>query len=320
MGVLKSFLLVFRFHKFKVLFFFACVLFFGFMLFPFKDLGDLVTTQVARLTNNQIFVQFEEPGLSLFPGFGIKLNKVHVETPFFPPLQAQSLAVYPSISSLLAFKPGMSAHANGLMGGEVDVTVKQITMGSKTKGQNISLDADNLDLGQLMKLAPTQINLQGKLNVTSQADIDPLFAEQPDGNIDLQVNQFVLPSEVIPTPLGPLALPSVAMKQISMQGVLKDGRLQIDRLNAGQNTDELSAQIKGRLDVRLVGSAGAAQFVPGSYDFEIRLSSLASFEKKAGLFLSFLSGYKKTSDARSTQYAFRITGQNFFTPPRLTPL
>jgi type II secretion system protein N len=310
----------FRYHKLKIAFFLGSVGFCLLILFPFNDVGDLVTSQVAKMTNNQIYVQFQEPGLSIFPGFGIKLHQVHVETPLLPPLQADSLSIYPSITSLLALKPGMSVHADGLMGGDVDMTIKQTLMAGKVKAQSINLDGENIDLGQLMKLAPTPIALQGKVRISTQTDIDPLFNEQPVGTIELQVNQFVLPSEVIATPLGPLALPSVALRQVQFDGVLREGRLQIDRLNAGQPTDELSAQVKGRIDVRLVGGTGSAQFIPGSFDFEIRLNTLASFQQKAGLFLSFLSGYKKGSDANSTQYAFRITGQNFYTPPRLTPL
>ncbi|MGE3974499.1 MAG: type II secretion system protein GspN [Bdellovibrionales bacterium] len=319
-GLIQSLIHTFRFHKFKVIFFVASLVFSLVILFPFQDVGDFVSSQVSKMTNNQIFVQFREPSLSLFPGFGIKLNEVHVETPLFPPLQARSLSVYPSIASLLAFKPGMNIHAVGLMGGDIDMGLKQAKLNNKTTSQNISIDGNNLDLNQLIKLSPIPLGLQGKVKISGYTDIDPQMVEQPSGRIELQVNQFVLPTEVVPTPLGPLALPSITLKNVTFEGVLKDGRLQIERFTAGQGNDELVAQVKGRVDVRVATLAGRTQLIPGSYDIEVRLTTVTSFEQKASLFLSFLSDYKKSSNAANTQYALRLTGSNFNVPPRITIL
>ncbi len=40
---------------------------FVFLLFPFDDLSDLISSQVSKLSNNSVYVQFERLKMSLFP-------------------------------------------------------------------------------------------------------------------------------------------------------------------------------------------------------------------------------------------------------------
>ena len=44
---------------------------FIFVLFPFDDLSDLISSQVAKVTNNAVYVQFERLKMSLFPHPGV---------------------------------------------------------------------------------------------------------------------------------------------------------------------------------------------------------------------------------------------------------
>ncbi len=307
---------VLRNEKKKILFFMLSVVGFLFVLFPFGDLADVVTAQIAKATNNQVFVQFSNPGFSIFPSLGFELRDVHVETNFLPAIQAKSLTIAPSIKGLLTFKPGVKVSASKILGGDVDVSVQQSTVGGKT-GQLVNIEGDNVELSEVLALASSKLPIKGKMSVSSSAEIDPSFQQQPTAQVQMQVNRFDLASDTIATPLGPLNLPPLSLNRVNLQGELKDGRFTIDQMNAGQGSDELTANVKGRIDVRV---QGAGEFIPGAFDFEIRLTTKDSFQQKAGLFLSFLSSYKKPSSAGTTQYAFRVKGQSFRAPPNITAL
>ena len=68
----KVFNLIFK-HKFKFVLMVFSALIFTFLLFPFDDLGDLVTAQVAKLTNNQVYVQFDRMNVGILdPGLQLK--------------------------------------------------------------------------------------------------------------------------------------------------------------------------------------------------------------------------------------------------------
>src|SRR5690349_14338154 len=91
--------------KFKVLVALMSMLVFLLVLFPINDLGDFVSTQVAKLTRNQVFLQFEELQMSLFPSPGMKVRQVYVEGPTIPAISAQEIKFAPSISALIAQQP-----------------------------------------------------------------------------------------------------------------------------------------------------------------------------------------------------------------------
>jgi type II secretion system protein N len=308
-----------RNEKKKILFFIAAFLFFGFVMFPFSDVTDLVTAQISKATNNQVFLQFSNPGLSVFPGLGFELKDVHVETNFLPSIQASSVTISPSIRSLLNLKPGLSLSARKILGGDLDLSLQPTTYNGKS-GQAINIESDSIELGELLKLAALQLPAKGKVNLTTSAEFEPSFADQPKGSLQLQINHFDLSSDTVATPLGPLNLPPVTLNKVNLQGTLADGRLNIEQLVAGQASDELTANVKGRVDLHFQPGNGAPEMQPGPFDLEVHLTTKSSFQQKAGLFLSFLSSYQKAGPDGTTLYSFRLKGQNFNLPPNLSPL
>ena len=120
-------------HKGKLGVMVGSTLVFGFILFPFSDLSDLVTTQVAKLTNNAVFVQFSDLKMSLFPTPGMKLNDVYIEAPRTPPLNMNQLVVAPSVAGLIQQKPYGHVAAKGLFKGDVDI---QVSKGARTENGN----------------------------------------------------------------------------------------------------------------------------------------------------------------------------------------
>jgi len=318
-NVVAIFRNVLKNHKLKILFFTLCFMLSLFMLFPFQDIGDLVSTQIAKFTNNQVYVQFQKPGISLYPGLGLELEDVYIETAMFPPIKAKTLSVNPSLSGLLTFSPGVSIHARESLGGNIDFSIKSSSINSKP-AQTFSIYATQLDLGKVVGLSPIPIPVEGKLQLISNGEVDPTFMEDPNGNVQITINNLNLSSESISTPMGPMTLPPLTLNEVTLAGELKDGQLRVEQLQVGDSKDELMAQVKGRLDLKIRNVGGVAEVTLGGYDIELRMQAQTSFQNKAGLFLSFLNSYKKPAGQGVMQYNIKLTGPNFQVPPKITQL
>lgn len=292
----------------------ASAILFIFVFFPFDDLSDLVTIQVSKLTQNQIYLQFDGLDLNIIPA-GIDLQKVYLETPFTPGIQADSLNLTPSIFGLIMQKPSGSISARGIFKGDLDVS---ISSGSATENgvarQKIIINAAQLNLAEIKSLLNLPYNLKGKANLDSTIQADLNMQEQPEADIVLNIDQFELPNLNVNTPMGPLLLPDFKFQKIQFKGKLTDGRLNIEEATLGDAKDDLSGKIKGNLILNL-NNRMTPEF--GAYSFELDLSASASFQDKAGLFLSFLDAYKTPQGPRA-RYALKVTGQNFMAPPSMS--
>lgn len=66
-------------------------------------------------------------------------------------------------------------------------------------------------------------------------------------------------------------------------------------------------------------AGGQVRVNPGQFDLTIQIKAKPSYQAKAGLFLGFLDSYKKSQNAQGTEYIFKVAGNNFYAPPRITP-
>lgn len=311
---------VFKFHKKKIFLFLAAIVVFLVLLFPYDDLGDIVTQKVSELTQKQVYLQFDEMGFSLYPQPGIRLEKVYVESAFAPTLKLGALAIAPSLRSLLSFKPGVSVYAEDFLGGNIQASTRGGEESSKgTLRQIVNINLDKPQLGEILKLAAAPIKLNGDLNGDIQLDIDPDFADQPSGEINAQIDRFELPSSSIPTPIGPLSLPGLKISSIQLAARITKGEIFIDRLILGNSRDELNGQIKGRIRVNFRKRGVQLTAQCRDYELTVNLKTLPSLQKKAGLFLTFIDSYKKPGIG-STAYDMKITGSNCNLPPRIQAL
>lgn len=323
-GKIIQFILdLFRYHKAKIGTVLAATLVFAVALFPYSDLGDLVTAKVAALTANQVYLKFDDMGLNLIPQPGFELRKVVVETPFLPALAAEELAISPSIWGLLSFRPGVSARAKGMFGGAVSLSTHG---GSLTEGgsrrQVVSLASSHTDLTQLAKFALLPLALKGQLSVDSDLTLDPGFGEQPTGELHLEINKFQLPAGSVATPLGPLSLPELSLGKIELSGKLSEGRFNIESAKFGAAKEDLAGTLKGNLVVRVDKRGLQPAFSTGPYEFEIEVTVQPGFAQRASLFLGFLDAYKKPAAAGSSgnRYALKMSGVDFNNPPRMSAL
>ena len=322
MSSLQPFFNLFRFHKLKMLTFFALIVVFFVLLFPYKDLGDFVSAQVSETTQNQVFLQFDDMGFTVLPQPGLSFENVYLESVFTPSLKIGSLVVAPSIRGLLTFKPGVSIFAENFLNGDLSLSTRG---GEKSKKdvtkQIIQLNIDHLDLKQITALIDLPVSLHGSVDAESEVTMDPTFDEQPNGKVELKIKKFHLPPSSVPTPIGPLNLPEIRISDLSLKGRLIGGELYIDNFRIGNSKDEINGSIKGKIQMRL--SKRGVQVTPrfARYNITINLKTLPSLEKKASLLLSLVDGFLgkfKAPEIGGSRYSFKLSGTNFYSPPRIT--
>lgn len=290
---------------------------FLFVLFPFNDLGDLVSAQVARLTGNTLFLQFEDLKMSLFPTPGMKFQQVYVEPSGFAGVSAREIKFAPSITGIIAQKPYGSVSAKGLFKGDVWINV---TSGSRAESglerQKLEISAQKLSLQDLHDVARLPVMMKGSLNLETSALIDLTLSEQPDVDVNLNISQFELPPANVMTPMGPLTMPDLKLSSIEIKGRLAGGKLIIENGQVGKDGDELRGSISGNLDLSLANVGGAVTPVLGGYDFKLDLRAKRNFQDRAALFLSFIDNYK-TATPDGAQYKFRVSATSTMIPPTI---
>lgn len=294
---------------------------FIFILFPFDDLGDLVSTQVALMTHNEVNLNFDKMGMKLFPSPRLAFKQVFVELQNLPPFSARDLMISPSISGLISQKPYGTVIAKGFFQGDVDLTVSS---GKKTeKGldrQKIELSATNLNLQDIRQATNLPVSIKGQLNINSKAVADITMGEQPEvSEMTLNIKNFELQPATLNLGGFPLAIPGFKLTQLDMKGRLSDGRFYIESGQIGRDRDELTGTVTGSLNLSFQNFGGgiAPQF--GPYEFLLDLKMKKSFQDKAALFLLLIDNYKRpTSDG--FQYRVKLSGTSFGPPPRISPL
>ena len=317
MEQLRQLITLIRQSKGKIFVMVLSALVFVFMLFPFDDLSDLISSQVSKLSNNSVYLQFDKLKMSIFPQPGVQMDQVYIESLRTPALSAQELVITPSISGLIAQKPYGQVSAKGLLKGDVDI---QVSKGAKTENglerHRVEVTAKKVSLHDIRELANLPVLLKGQLNLQTTALADLSFQEQPDVELDLSISKFELPPSNVNTPMGPLTLPDLKLTSVELKGRLSAGRFIIETGTIGKPGDDLYGSIKG--DIALTINNRGGSFAPqvGAYNFEVDLRTKKSFQDRAALFLTFIDGYK-TPTSEGGQYKFKLTASNPMMPPSI---
>jgi type II secretion system protein N len=315
MEQLRQLIKIIRDSKGKIFLMILSVVVFAFVLFPFDDLSDLISSQVSKLSNNTVYVSFEKLKMSLFPQLGVKMDQVYIESIRTPALSAQELVITPSISGLIQQKPYGQVSAKGLLKGDVEV---QVGKGSKTENglerQRIEVTAKKVSLYDVRALANLPVLLKGEIDLQGTVLADLSFQEQPDMDLDLKINKFELPTSNVPTQMGDVTLPDLKLTSVVLKGRLAAGRFIIDNGTIGQPSDEVYGTIKGDMSINIVNRGGAFAQQIGAYNFIIDLRLKKSFQQRAGAFLGLLDQFK-TETADGAQYKLRVSANNPAMPP-----
>ncbi len=304
-------------HKLKYLVMSVATVVFLIMLFPYNDVGDVVTSQVSQQTNNQVYVVFDRLKAGLT---SLTVENLTVETPALPAISVQEVTVNPALGMLITQKPEGTLLAKGLFRGDVELHVKP---GKRTEAgvstHVIDLSAQRLNLNELHKVAQLPVMLKGRLNLNTTGTADPTFQEQPDFDINMKIDQFELPASTVETMMGPLNLPELRLSQVELKGRLSAGRFNIERALVGKTGDELAGTIRGGINVQIMNQGRGVQPFIGAYQFEIDLDVKKSLKDKAALFLSFLKAYE-TPTQDGAQYKFRLNANSLQMPPSMSAL
>lgn len=298
--------------------------FFFVMIFPYEDLSDLLTAQVAQATNNQIYLQFEDLGIGLLPP-GVEMKSVSLDTPLFSTLRTESLSLSPSISSLIMGRPGFRASASGIFNGNIRVVHRTgRALSGEARAQELDFSANNLSLSQLSRFLSSPLQVEGTGSAQVAGEVDPTFVDQPSLELDVALNKLTTPPVFLANLMG-LSLPGFSFEQIVFQGRLVGSELVIENGTIGAESDALSAQVQGRIATTLRMSNG--QLTPnfGNYDLRVHLTLSNELDREFGGFLGPGLGLNpmesyKSATPNGSRYSFRLRGSNFQSPPAASPL
>jgi hypothetical protein len=220
---------------------------------------------------------------------------------------------------LITKKPAGSVEAKGLFQGDLEVNLKSGTKSeSGLERQKISLKADKMSLQELRSLGNIPVMLKGQININTLAQADLTFSEQPEADLNVEINKFELPPANIATPMGPLSLPDLKLTKVELKGRLSNGRFNVETGTLGKEGDELTGVIKGGIAMTLSNTDGHIAPIMGAYSFDIKLNVKPSFQDKASLFLSFLEAYKAAGPNGGASYSFKVGAPSLQAPPNIT--
>lgn len=306
---------VFKFHKFKIFLVFLLTLVFFVVMFPYKEISEIISNQISKATRNQVQMSFEDMGLSLYP-FGISAKEVYIATPeLTTPLFIKRVYITPSVLSLLSLKPGGSFRAENIWGGNITATLTHQGQGQssnkESKVARIELALDKVDIGEVLGWMKAPAKVSGKISGKADLRLDLMGFDHPRGNFNFSGANVELPS-VISMQGMDLMLPEGQLKRLVLAGQMQNGKLNITEGTLGQPSDVIYGKVRGQMDLTTRRMGASLSFVPGPYDFSLDLNFSKEAESKLGtmigtVLLNNKGGRSATLDG-GARYIFSISG------------
>lgn len=294
---------------------------FTFILFPFGDLSDFISSKVSGLTGNQVYLQFDQLHINpLSPSIG--LENVLLETKTIENLTIKNLTAAPSILALISKKPGGVLTAEGFLAGKATIKVSPSSAKDKTDNpkSNVELNLEKISLKDVRRTLNLSLPIAGQLNLTTQAVVDLAFAEQPDGDLNATIQKFELTGGNINLPdMGSLNLPEIKFSSIELKSKFQAGKWMIETMKLGQPADDLSGTVKGDVQFIIQNINGQMSPIVNGYTLSVDLLAKQSFKDRASFFLSFISNFQ-SADPAGTRYKFKLVSQGPGAPPQMTAL
>ena len=302
--------------------FMVFISFFAFLIltFPYGDLADVITVQVSKLTGNQVYFQFEDMGLSAFPGPSISFSKVQIDTPSLPTLNTASLSIAPSIAALLTFNMGATVRAKNFLKGDVYANYKTGTSKEDQEVYKLKLEVEELELGEIKKIVELPVKLNGSTYLNLELEIDPTFKSQPNGDFELKIRTLKVPASTIPTQFGPIDMPPLKFADISLKGRLVGGALVIENGTFGKKNDLLSGKVKGNISLKLLKAGSGVRPLWGAYDLKIMMDLKKRAPNQFALFLSLINDKYKSKTNSGFNYQFKLSGTRMGRPPKFSKM
>lgn len=318
---------IFRFHKMKIFLLSLFSFIFVILLFPLTEIGEKIVAEVNA--SGIVYLEFESMNLTFFPRPAVVMTEAHVEAPMIDSIDIRELRVAPSILALTQFlftkklKPYATVLANGFFQGQLTA---QTSSSSKIKDPDalqVDLDYEGFDLKDLVKSlfpqSPVMPSASGV--VKSKLDVDPTMKTQPEGVLELALDQLTFPQFDLPTAFGALSIPSMSFRKVIFKGQLKNGKLLLKEAQIGSNQDELFVKISGDVDVRIFpGGSPTVSYYSLAVDLSLKKSLQSKLGGTADALQAYLGKYSSAT-SEGQRFAFRIQGAGFNDPmPQISPL
>ncbi len=266
-----------------------CIILFIIVLFPYSDLKDLITGQIAAATNNQVFVQYDEMGFSLAQGPGIKLRDVKVEAMGLPNIKLDSVSASPDIFSLISGKPDAKISATGLFKGNLVGSSK-----SETRGNDqvfaIESSADNINLknvldfvkdAQFVSASLLPPSLGGLFSHDINLVYDPTGTIAPEGEFRATISKMAVEAFTLGIKNGPMNIdfdiPALQFSNVKLLANMKEGNTKIQEFRLGEGKDGLKIKVTGDIATPVVKRGARSSLSTGRYDLNIDME----FDSKA---------------------------------------
>lgn len=301
---------IFLENKSKILLLFLLIIAFAVVLFPYDDLGDLITAEVANATGNTMHVQFDDLALGFLPQPGIKMTNVFIETPFVSQLKADVLKIAPSLLSLFNRKPMGRVKAENLFGGTLDLSVSSSNKIKSPMALSADLDYSDFDLNEMVKtLVPIPMKAYGKASLSADVDFDAELKSQPDGTLLLTSQKVAIPSFSFDANMNGIkqmmSVPALNIGQVKVKGQFKNGKVLFADTVIGSAKDDIFAKIGGDIDLKVSPNSTNVTY----YNLAIDLTLKDTFIKDLGSYsamLDMMIGKYKSKSLDGTRYAFRF--------------
>jgi hypothetical protein len=294
---------------------------FVFLLFPLEDLRDLVSIKVYEQSGQKVFILFNTVNIGLLPPH-LSVGELKVSAPpLASSIEARQVTVIPYSDLFIKQVPAGEVVIEGLWSGQTRATLKPgKLLENNIKSQEITLTTEKLNLKELTEALSLPLKFKGQANLSVKGVFDPSFVTQPDFDFDLYVKNLELPASQIETLLGPLNLPQMRLGEARLKGRWAGGKAQIESIRLNKSPDNISGSGKGYFNINLQYRSG--QIIPetGSYQLELDLLIGQTLEPQLGLFLSLLEPYKTQASQGGSRYRFKLSGNNFYSPPNFGPL
>lgn len=248
-------------------------IYFTYLNFPYHKMKDQLFSEIEQNSGFQVDAKAFETTF----GFGFVLDEVTVQNPNirFPQIQVERIKIFPSVLSLLRFRPKVRFHADlkqGTFNGAfqsksraaqgLELTLNEVKIGGPSVQEMMNVDIDGLLEGQ--------ISVEGNLKTFQNLN----------GNTDIQLRKFKLGKLSVLN----MSIPELLLSQIALTAKIVDDKLVIEKLNAGSPNEDLYALTSGDI---LLNSKDIRQ---SRLNLKLKFKLSKRFADEFSLFLPFIAG------------------------------
>ncbi len=322
---IKKFYNFLKTHKNKWLVLITFSLLFFLVLFPYESAVLYLTNQLNKQTKSSVQLQYDSFFINpLGPSLVFRNPKIFMagnQNAF----TAKKLTLQPSYKSLLQLKPGGIITLQWLQEASLSLTVRKTQIKKKTTGWLFHIKAQNFNPFFLSTFFPVMSKVSGKINISIEMLLDPLFETQPKGvwnisgqNIQSRFSSYTIPNN--PT-FGAITLPYFKWNQIHSNGKIQNGEIIISDFSLGENKDTSQIKTRGVLRIDFKKHIASKRIKTQLRQYDIGLDMSLSEDMKNQFYpsLDILLSNIGSKTPQGWRYLGLVKGASF-SIPRLSPV